>query len=106
MHFPFWEGIEVSYQVCCYGDIITTTTMCSSCSTTIMQNFKPVDIDIWFSYITLCPHYDITSHPTCTNQNLLQPATKNAITIKQMPFFITWKALPNKLIKNFLSYTP
>ena len=68
--FPFWEGIEVSYQICCYGDIITTTTMCSSCSTTVMQNFKPVDTDIWLSYIILCPHYDITSHLICIN---LQP---------------------------------
>lgn len=71
-HFSFWEGRSL-LRVCCYGDIITTITMCSSCSTSTLQNFNPVDsvftqiFHILLFYSTLCPHRDVTSHVICIN---------------------------------------
>jgi len=62
--------------VCCYGDIIITITMCSSCSTSIMQDFNPVNLvlaqifHISLFYITLCPQNDVTRHLICINRNL------------------------------------
>ena len=61
--------------VCCYGDIIITITM-STCSTSIMQNFNPVDLvlaqifHISLFYVTLCPQNDVTRHLICINRNL------------------------------------
>ena len=78
----------VSLYVCCYGDIMTTITMCSSYSTSTLLIFNPVDLVfahiflVLLFYIILCPHCDIISHRICINQNLEQlGATKNAITI-------------------------
>ena len=63
--------VEVWYQVCCYGGIITIISMCSSCSTSTLQNFLqgPCRFSVVFAqifhillfYIILCPHGDITS---------------------------------------------
>ena len=63
--------------LCCYSDTITAITMCSSCSTSTLQNFNPVDLawaqifHIMLFYIILCPHRDVTSHLICINQNLV-----------------------------------
>ena len=71
-HFSF--KVEIWQQVCFYGDIITTITMCSFCSRSTLQNFNPVD---------LCSHCDVKSPLICINQNTSNTsATKNAITIK------------------------
>jgi len=49
--------------------------MYSSCSTSTLQNFNPVDLvfaqilHILLLYIIPRPQCDVTSHPTCTNQN-------------------------------------
>ena len=53
--------------------------MCSSCSTSTLQNFNPVDLvlaqifHILLFYITLCPQYDVTSNLIC-NKDLKEPA--------------------------------
>ena len=52
--------------------------MCSSYSTSTLQNFNPVDLvfaqifHILLFYTTLCPHCDVTSNLICINQNLEQ----------------------------------
>ena len=59
-----------------YVAMVTTITMCSSCNTSTLQNFNPVDLvlaqifHILLFYITLCPQCDITSHLNCINQYL------------------------------------
>ena len=50
--------------------------MCSSCSTSTLQSFNPVDLvlaqifHILLFYITLCPQNDVTSHLICIKQNI------------------------------------
>jgi len=59
---------------------------------------------LWF-YIILWQSCDVTSQLICINQILNNSATNNSIKVEQMHLFIILKALPNELIKDFLSYT-
>ena len=56
-----FRKVEVWLRACCCGDIITTITMCSSYSTSTLQNFNTVDFyaqifHILLFHITLCLH--------------------------------------------------
>ena len=85
--------------------------MLSSCRTWTLQNFNPVDLlfaqifHILLFQIILCLQCDVTSHLIFYIKILNNSATKNTITIEETPFVISFKALPNKLMKNFVSYT-
>ena len=55
-----FKKVEVSYRVCCYSDIITMITIsCSSCSTSTLPNFNPVDL---YSIYTDFPYFVISHH--------------------------------------------
>ena len=67
------HGIITVY---CYGDVMTTITMCSSRSTSSLLNFNPLDLVfaqifyILLFYIIWCPHCDVKNNLICIDQNL------------------------------------
>ena len=85
--------------------------MLSSSSTLTLQNFNPVDLvfaqifHILLFKTIMCPQCDVTSHLICYIKILNNSATKNTVTIEETPFFISFKAPPNNLMKNFLLHT-
>ena len=79
-------------------------------SITTVQSFSSLHkmsseiFHFFWDFTSFCQSCDVTSHLICINKILNNSATKNTIKIKQTPFFIILKALPNKLIKSFVPH--
>ena len=79
-------------------------------SITTVQSFSSLHkmsseiLTFCWDFTSFCQSCDVTINLICINKILNNSATKNTINIKQTPFFIILKALPNKLIKSFLSH--
>ena len=79
-------------------------------SITTVQSFSSLHkmsseiLTFYWDITSFCQSCDVTINLICINKILNNSATKNTINIKQTPFFIILKALPNKLIKSFLSH--
>ena len=73
-------------------------------SATTVQSFSSIQKSLQ-RYSIFCDFTAFCVHNVTLQVILNYSATKSAITIKYTPFFSISKALSNKLIKNFVSYT-